>query len=57
MKKLIEEAKRIHAQAFEELGRGEKLNNEILVRDANLFFKIEGVSLFRKRFSFSKKRV
>ncbi len=34
MKKLIEEAKKIHAQAFEELERGEKLNNEILIRDA-----------------------
>jgi hypothetical protein len=34
MKKLIEEAKRIHAQAIEELERGEKLNNEILIRDA-----------------------
>jgi hypothetical protein len=33
-KELIEEAKSIHFQAVEELERGEKLNNEILVRDA-----------------------
>jgi hypothetical protein len=32
MKKLIEEAKRIHAQAFEELERGAKLNNELLIK-------------------------